>query len=904
MIAALILASFLGGDDEWKAGVTSVKITPEQPVHLSGYASRNKPFERVAADIYAKALALEAGGQRALLITTDLVGFNTPVADSICRAVMEKTRLRREEILLTASHNHSGPRVSLSLTPRGNVPPEEIQKSVDYTLQLAGKVAALAAEAFGRLEPVRLSWGVGVAPFVMNRREFTERGIVIGVNPRGLADRAVPVLRVDSPGGQLRAVVFGAACHNTTLTGSNYELCGDYAGFAQATLEEGSPGATAFFVLGCAGDSNPYPRGTMGLAREHGAALGKEVARVLGSKLAPVRGPLRTELARVDLPFQRLTRSELELLTGPQAGVARQMLGLLERGERLPTHYPAPIGLWQFGGDLTLVGLSGEAVADYVPLLERALGPEKLWVAAYCNDKFGYLPSARVAREGGYEAQGLTLGYGGPGFFSPEAEEAVASAVTTLAIKAGRRPRGLSIEVVDKATGKPLPCRIHLYDAAGKPQRAAGLPYWRDHFVCDGTVRLEVPAGGYRLEVERGPEWSRVARLVEGEKVRVELERLDDLPREGWWPGDLHVHRALEEVELLMRAEDLHVAPVITWWNRRNPWAAKELPSELLTRIDGNRFYHRMAGEDERQGGALLYFDLPRPLNITGAGREHPSPMKFLAEARKQEGVKVDIEKPFWWDVPTWLASGQVDTIGLANNHMCRSSMMENEAWGRARDEKRLPAPLGNGWWSQEIYYQILNAGLRVPPSAGSASGVLPNPVGYNRVYVHAGPELTYEKWWEGLRAGRSFVTNGPLLRVKANGQLPGHVFTAEKEITLELEIKHTGRDAVRAVEVVRNGQVEPAGPLTFRESGWFLVRVLADNAKTFRFASTAPFYVEIGGLKHRVSRASAQFFVDWVDDRMKRVKDADPAKLEEVLDPHRAARKFWQERVEKANAP
>ena len=89
----------------------------------------------------------------------------------------------------------------------------------------------------------------------------------------------------------------------------------------------------------------------------------------------------------------------------------------------------------------------------------------------------------------------------------------------------------------------------------------------------------------------------------------------------------------------------------------------------------------------------------------------------------------MDIEKPFWWDVPIWLASGKIDTIGIANNHMCRDWVYFNprtggEAWGRPRDVKRLPHPHGNAHWTQEIYYHALNAGLRVPPSAGSASGV------------------------------------------------------------------------------------------------------------------------------------------------------------------------------------
>jgi hypothetical protein len=90
---------------------------------------------------------------------------------------------------------------------------------------------------------------------------------------------------------------------------------------------------------------------------------------------------------------------------------------------------------------------------------------------------------------------------------------------------------------------------------------------------------------------------------------------------------------------------------------------------------------------------------------------------------------------------------------------------------------------------------------------------------------------------------------------------------------------------------------------LKFKESGWFLVRAVADHEKTFRFASTAPFYVEIGATKRRVSRASARFFLDWVDERMGRVKEQDPAKKKEVLEHHEKARAYWQGAVEKSNA-
>jgi hypothetical protein len=370
------------------------------------------------------------------------------------------------------------------------------------------------------------------------------------------------------------------------------------------------------------------------------------------------------------------------------------------------------------------------------------------------------------------------------------------------------------------------------------------------------------------------------------------------------------------------------VAPVITWWQGRkayrNLWIgtgadAERPPADPLVRFDGDRYYQVMAGEDERGGGALLYFNLSRPLNLAGSELEYPSSMTFVAEARRQAGASVwiDVEKPFWWDVPIWLASGQIDSIGLANNHMNRRGMYEDEAWGRSRDTKRLPAPRGNGFWTQEIYYHVLNCGLRIPPSAGSASGVLNNPVGYNRMYVQLGGDLTYQGWWDGFRAGRVFVTNGPLLRVRADGKPPGHAFTATEGEALEIKVDAalTARDTITALEVVKDGRVEhqipfeewvhtgTLGRIRFEKSGWFLVRTIAENPETFRFASTGPYYVEIGPARRRISRSSAQFFRDWVRERSRRLELPDPGRRAEVLRHHAAAEKFWDDLLAKANA-
>jgi hypothetical protein len=467
----------------------------------------------------------------------------------------------------------------------------------------------------------------------------------------------------------------------------------------------------------------------------------------------------------------------------------------------------------------------------------------------------------------------------------------------------------VTLQLVSDSDGKPLPGRFHVKDAAGKAQRADPLPFWFDHFVCDGTARLELSPGEYTYEAERGPEYSAAQGRFTVQagmptNVLAGIHRIADLAREDWWSGETHVHRPLADTELLMRAEDLHVAEVITWWNKVNPWTNTALPQTMPIRFDDDRFYHPLGGEDERDGGALLYFNLSRPLEITRGTRHSPSSFIYALQAKLRAGTWIDIEKPFWWDFPMWVANDIGHSVGLANNHQQRGGMLDSEAWGRPRERGAFAGARGNGLYTQEIYYRLLNCGLRLPPSAGSASGVLPNPVGYNRVYVHVDAELTYEKWCEGLRAGRSFVSNGPLLRCRANGQFPGHVFTATGPVQIQIEGRLASRDPIEVVELVHPGGIEriqlPA-TYTARESGWFLVRAIATPTNTFRFASTAPWYVEIGNQPMRPRAEAAAFFVDWCRDRQRQLQERTELTAEQkkgVLQPWDRALAFWQDKA------
>lgn len=481
----------------------------------------------------------------------------------------------------------------------------------------------------------------------------------------------------------------------------------------------------------------------------------------------------------------------------------------------------------------------------------------------------------------------------------------------------------LVLRVVDRETGKPLTCRVHLHDQRGRPRKPTDrrIPFWHDHFVVDGEVTLRLPLGNYTFEMERGPEYVErsgyftINHFADDTK-EVDMRRFVDMSEHGWWSGDLDVRRPPRQIEQLMRAEDLHVAQIVTWTNDESQWGESGPPEKPLVRFDGDRFYHLMAGGQDRAGGTLHYFNLPRPLAWDGAGSEFPPPTVFIGRAREHEGAWVDLTRPFWWDLPMLAANSAVDSIQIAHSQLARDSYVGSEDGGKPRDEFRYPDPWGNAQWSQDIYFRLLDCGLRIPPTAGSGSGDAPNPVGYNRVYVHVDGELTYEKWWEALRRGRVTVTNGPLLRPTVRGELPGHVFHAPEGSELELEIGLTlsTRRPISYLEIVKNGKVEESirfdeyaksgrlPKVKFTESGWFLVRATTDVRETYRFAMTGPWYVQIG-YEPRISRTSAQFFLDWVYERARQIKLADPAQRQAVIEPHRAARDFFKDLVERANA-
>ncbi len=412
----------------WKAGAASVMLTPQQPMWMAGYASRNKPSEGKFQDLFAKALAVEdAAGTRLIVVTLDLISVPRALRDAVENQVCAKYGVRPEGLFLNASHTHSGPQVRAGKSFYG-LTPDQQQRVNQYAAALPEKLVALVGRAIADMGPARLAYCHARAGFAMNRRLPTKNGFQNRPNPDGPVDHDVPVLRVERADGKLRAVLFGYACHNTTL--GLYQFCGDYAGYAQEYLEQANPGVTALFVIGCGGDQNPYPRGKLELAQQHGRTLATAVEAALTTEPRPLNGPLRMAMADVPLDFAAVPNREELLKTKEKGnkyekGHASRLLDVLDKDGCLPASYPYPIQVIRFGDDLVMVTLGGEVVVDYSLRLKRELAGPAVWVAGYSNDVFAYIPSVRVLNEGGYEATGAILYSSLPSPFAPSIEDRI-----------------------------------------------------------------------------------------------------------------------------------------------------------------------------------------------------------------------------------------------------------------------------------------------------------------------------------------------------------------------------------------------------------------------------------------------------------------------------------------------
>ncbi|MCC6588357.1 MAG: hypothetical protein IT168_16815 [Bryobacterales bacterium] len=484
---------------------------------------------------------------------------------------------------------------------------------------------------------------------------------------------------------------------------------------------------------------------------------------------------------------------------------------------------------------------------------------------------------------------------------------------------------------VAAGSGQPIWARLEVHGPDGKMYQPAegairdrtagartGKPYYPQSFVIRNQCVLNVPPGSYRLVAEHGPEYERVERTVEvtphrPSKVDLKIPRWIDMRKKGWYSGDMHVHRPLDDLAALAQAEDLNYTVAFTMWNRRNMWADRPMPAKSIYEAAPGYFISVMNAEDERGGGAWMFHDIPKPLDLasmlTGNIRQteswYPPGLQFIEQVRawRKQGSLLpwfDSEKPIWWELPVVMALNPPDSLGLLHNHFNQYGILDNEAWARPRDMSRYPGYKGFADYVLSLNYRYLNLGFRIPWSAGSASGVLPNPVGYNRIYAHLEGEFTPEKWYAAIKANRHFVTNGPMLFFNASvsgNKLKGAIEVHSREPLDTLELIGNGR-------VIQTFPAHSAKHLNRKFSigiaayTWVAARAFVRNGDTVRLAHSTPI-VTPGTYD---ARADARYFVQWIDDLIANTtpkRTAAETDRNQLLNLYRRAREFYLTRTQ-----
>ena len=320
-----------------EVGVAHVDITPEKPIRLAGYAVRSKSeSEGVLHKLSAKALAFGSDTQNpSIIITVDLVGIPYRITKKLTEELSKKVGIEPAHLVICASHTHGGPEVGTLiniLQYRSDhfndslLALDQLTHIAQYTQRLSWKLEQVALAALKDRKPALVAWGQGQALFAKNRRI-----------PGGPVDVALPMLRITNPDGSLKAILVSYACHGTTLGGEVNKIHGDWIAEAQSDIEARHPGVIAMVTLGCAGDANPGPRGTMEHLKAHGKEIADNVDKLLAAQLQPLTSPPVANMKWIKLPYAEIpTVPELRDLSKEQTVKgyeARLNLDRIMRGE-------------------------------------------------------------------------------------------------------------------------------------------------------------------------------------------------------------------------------------------------------------------------------------------------------------------------------------------------------------------------------------------------------------------------------------------------------------------------------------------------------------------------------------------------------------------------------------------
>jgi hypothetical protein len=491
---------------------------------------------------------------------------------------------------------------------------------------------------------------------------------------------------------------------------------------------------------------------------------------------------------------------------------------------------------------------------------------------------------------------------------------ATVSLAATMACRpaAGADTGILSVFVHHPDSNTPLPCRAWVNvggERLFKPLTESSTPYKKDRsFSCDGRFAIKVPTGTVEIHVERGKEYWPVNEEIIVTKdqtahLDITLERWVNMLAEGWHSADMHCHFGIKDIGMLKQlalADDINFEPVLTLWNQREYTASDRAwpewfkdpyvyadPAHLVT--FRNQEIERIGGDPFESQGALLIHGLTRPVKMPQPDTAYPCDATLGAAAKKASpSCLIDTDKPMWAENVVGVALGLFDSMQICHNHYHRDSTIA-VCCGMATDDSEEE---NKDWGQDEIfhrtnstYYRFLNCGFRLAVTGGSAMGVMPVPLGYNRTYAKLDGPLTESNYLTAIRAGRTFATSGPILILTANGMDCGAKIRCSASDSKPILVKADLRsiEPIDSLELIYNGNIlktvnlkDRSFPPVLKESivmelrpkrgGWIAARcVFRAPDGHLRQAHTSPIYFTVDG-KPTASAKDAEYMIRWID--------------------------------------
>jgi neutral ceramidase len=393
-------------------GVARDLITPPFKMNMAGYGTRrDHPFEAIHDDLYVKALTLDDGSSRALLITYDALFHDRWFNDQLAEYVRDKYGVPPEQLVISWTHSHAGP-ATAAYDPG--------QESAEYEDFLWQRTLACVDRAFMNDFEGSLSVGSATGEWNLSRRKLVNGHYQNAPNYDGDRDTTLDILSLQDAEGLQRAVLLAWSCHPVGL-GGQFSLSGEFPGRLCQLLEAQMYGTQCLFFQSAGGDSRPRiaARGDTWQAcsfadiDEMSTSMAQAAQQAMRSTcLQPVELSLAGSSFVVNLDTETYPREYFEPYAADtslySARVwAQQVLDNYDASEPV---VPLHCGLVRLGAGVCVAQMGGEVTYELKQVVEAALAPLRVIFIGYTDD-CAYIPGDRIIQEGGYEAEGSVVEY-------------------------------------------------------------------------------------------------------------------------------------------------------------------------------------------------------------------------------------------------------------------------------------------------------------------------------------------------------------------------------------------------------------------------------------------------------------------------------------------------------------